>query len=72
MFAQSQGGGCWGDPYDRDPAAVREDVLDEYVSVEGARRDYGVVVEPATLELDEEATRALRDRLRRGETVAPN
>lgn len=71
VFAQSQGGGGWGDPYERDPAAVREDVLDEYVSIEGARRDYGVVVDPATLELDEDGTRALRERLRAGETVAP-
>jgi len=71
VFAQSQGGGGWGDPYERDPVAVREDVLDEYVSVEGARRDYGVVIDPATLELDEEATRALRERRRAGEPVAP-
>ena len=38
------GGGGWGDPLDRPPAKVLEDVLDEYVSVEGARRDYGVVL----------------------------
>ena len=31
------GGGGWGDPLDRDPQAVLDDVLDEYVSVEGAR-----------------------------------
>ena len=30
------GGGGWGDPLDRDPQAVLDDVLDEYVSVEGA------------------------------------
>ncbi len=29
------GGGGWGDPLDRDPQAVLDDVLDEYVSVEG-------------------------------------
>ena len=38
------GGGGWGDPLDRPAAAVLDDVLDEYVSVEGARRDYGVVL----------------------------
>ena len=38
------GGGGWGDPLDRDPQAVLDDVLDEYVSVEGATRDYGVVL----------------------------
>ena len=54
------GGGGWGDPYDRDPQAVLDDVIDEYVSVEGARRDYGVVLtgslEDLTLEVDDGAT----------------
>lgn len=54
------GGGGWGDPLLRDPQAVLDDVWDEYVSVEGARRDYGVVItgslEDMTLALDVEAT----------------
>ena len=58
------GGGGWGDPLDRDPQAVLDDVLDEYVSVEGAERDYGVVLtgslDELTLAVDEEATAALR------------
>jgi N-methylhydantoinase B len=58
------GGGGWGDPLERPPARVLDDVLDEYVSVEGARRDYGVVLtgalEDLTLAVDEEATRRLR------------
>jgi hypothetical protein len=29
-------GGGWGDPLDRDPAALLEDVWDEIVSIEGA------------------------------------
>jgi N-methylhydantoinase B len=57
------GGGGWGDPLARDPAAVREDVLDELVSLEAARRDYGVVLDPATLEVDAAATAALRAEL---------
>jgi N-methylhydantoinase B len=43
---------------------VREDVLDEYVSVDGARKSYGVVlrgsVEAFDLEVDLEATEQLR------------
>jgi N-methylhydantoinase B len=60
------GGGGWGDPLDRDPQAVLDDVIDEYVSVEGARRDYGVVIlgdpisDPEGLAIDLEATAALR------------
>lgn len=45
-FTQYPGGGGWGDPLERDPRLVREDVLDEYLSIEGARRDYGVVLDP--------------------------
>ena len=61
------GGGGWGDALQRDATAVLEDVWDEYVSVEGARRDYGVVVtgsvEAMDLKLDEVATAALRAEL---------
>jgi len=38
------GGGGYGDPLARDPERVRQDVEDDYVSVERARKDYGVVV----------------------------
>ena len=38
------GGGGWGSPFDRDPEAVAEDVLDEKISVAAARELYGVVV----------------------------
>ena len=62
------GGGGWGDPLERPAAAVLDDVLDEYVSVEGARRDYGVVLtgslEELTLEVDVAATEARRAEMR--------
>ncbi len=58
------GGGGWGDPLDRDPQAVLDDVLDEYVSVEGALRDYAVVLngslEDLTLSIDAGATASAR------------
>lgn len=58
-------GGCSvGDPLDRDIEAVREDVRDELVSVESARNDYGVVIDPVTFEVDMEATDKLRKSLR--------
>jgi N-methylhydantoinase B len=56
----SAGGGGYGDPLERDPEAVLRDVRFGYVSPAGARREYGVVVDPETLTLDLEATRALR------------
>ncbi|WP_254861576.1 hydantoinase B/oxoprolinase family protein [Halovivax gelatinilyticus] len=57
---RSGGGGGYGDPFDRDPEAVREDVADGYVSREGAREDYGVVIDGGG-EVDREATRSVRD-----------
>jgi N-methylhydantoinase B len=65
------GGGGWGSAFDRDPQAVLDDVWDEYVSIEGARHDYGVVIEGSleamTLALDEEATTLLRKEIAEGE-----
>jgi 5-oxoprolinase (ATP-hydrolysing)/N-methylhydantoinase B len=39
---RAPGGAGFGDPAKRDPASVREDVLDGYVTVEAARAHYGV------------------------------
>lgn len=62
--AIDQGGGGYGDPFERDPARVLRDVEERFVSLEGARRDYGVVltgsIEDDSLQVDEAATRALR------------
>jgi N-methylhydantoinase B len=38
------GGGGYGDPFERDPQRVLDDVVNGYVSLEAAERDYGVVV----------------------------
>ncbi len=54
------GGGGIGDPLERDVQAVKMDVLNEFVSIEGAREEYGVVIDPETLEIDEEETARLR------------
>src|SRR4029077_780706 len=37
-------GGGYGNPLERDPAKVADDVLDGVISIESALRDYGVVV----------------------------
>ena len=56
----SAGGGGYGDPFLRDPQAVADDVLNEYVSIERARTDYGVVIDPATLSVNLEETDKIR------------
>ncbi len=69
VIAYQHGGGAgFGPALDRDPEAVKEDVLDEYVSVDGARARYGVVLtgtlENYDLAVDEAATDALRSKMR--------
>jgi len=41
---ETGGGGGYGHPFDRPPGEVLEDVLGGFVSVEAARRDYGVII----------------------------
>jgi N-methylhydantoinase B len=41
---RTTGGGGWGDPFERDPELVRQDVVRGLVSEEAAEREYGVVV----------------------------
>jgi N-methylhydantoinase B len=55
------GGGGLGDPLERDPVAVREDIADGLVSVEEAGQRYGVVITQ-----NHEIDRAATDRRRRG------
>ena len=67
----TNGGGGWGNPLERDPERVKRDVRDEYVSIEGARTLYGVVIkgdpvhDPEGLEIDLDATRQLREEMSR-------
>jgi N-methylhydantoinase B len=56
------GGGGYGDPLQREPEQVLEDVLNGYVSLEAARRDYGVAIDAERLTLDVETTASLRAR----------
>jgi len=64
LTVEGSGAGGMGDPFLRDPEAVRDDVLRGYVSVEAARDDYGVVLVDGGdgLVVDVAATRALRTR----------
>jgi len=53
-------GGGYGNPLERNPELVLGDVLDGYVTLEGAREDYGIVIDTATMSLDIAATERLR------------
>jgi len=64
------GGAGYGSSLDREPGRVLEDVLDGFVSREGAERDYAVVLDDG-LHVDEAATEALRARRRAAEKAGP-
>ena len=54
------GAGGLGDPFERNPERVLADVQNEKVSLEGARRDYGVVIDPVSWKVDVQETARLR------------
>jgi len=58
------GAGGWGDPLERDPAAVLKDVRNELLSPARARQDYGVVVDIASWTVDAAATQRARAAIR--------
>jgi N-methylhydantoinase B len=45
LYHRTAGGGGWGDPLDREPEAVAQDVVDEKISQSAARENYGVVLD---------------------------
>ena len=55
-------GGGFGDPFAREPERVLDDVREGKVTVEAARRDYGVVLTPDQSAVDWTATDVLRQR----------
>jgi N-methylhydantoinase B len=60
-------GGGYGDPLERDPVLVRNDVENSIVSRDAARRIYGVVINNNGLQVEFEATRRLRAQMRKQE-----
>ena len=45
LVSEGPCGGGYGDPLQRDPNSVRDDVLDGYLTAESALADYGVVID---------------------------
>jgi N-methylhydantoinase B len=61
VFSQrAGGGGGYGDPHRRPAEKVATEVRDGLISIEAARRDYGVVVDRETMALDGAATALAR------------
>lgn len=64
---QTWGGGGLGDPLTRPAETVALEVRRKLVTVEGAKRAYGVVINPATLQVEEAATETLRADIEKAE-----
>ena len=63
IFRQSAGGGGgYGDPHERPQDLVLADVQDGLLSVDAAREDYGVAIDPVSMKIDAAATKLLRAR----------
>ncbi len=62
LHVTGSGGGGFGDPFAREPERVLDDVREGKVTVEAARRDYGVVLTPDQSAVDWTATDVLRQR----------
>jgi N-methylhydantoinase B len=64
LYIRNVGGGGYGDPLEREPAAVLADVALGAVSPAMAREIYGVVLTESADQVDEQATRARRQDIR--------
>ena len=67
------GGGGYGDPYLRPAQQVVREVRNGTLSLQKAQEDYGIVINPKTLNLDESQTERLRrkEKKREGKTPPP-
>jgi N-methylhydantoinase B len=66
-WSEAGGGGGYGNPLERPAAQVQLDVAEGYVSVGAARDVYGIVLDAATLQLDQAATARRRQELAVGQ-----
>jgi len=66
LVSKSSGGGGFGDRLERDPELVRKDAREGFISVEGAREVYGVVLDAESehYTVDYEATKKLRNSMK--------
>jgi len=63
-YQEAGGGGGYADPFERDPQLVLKDAKNEKISLESARKYYGVAIDAKTWTVDENETAALRSKRR--------
>ena len=60
LRVEMAGGGGYGNPFERDPGAILDDVRQEKITIAHAEAAYGVVINPVDLEVDGPATARCR------------
>ena len=68
---RTAGGGGWGDPLEREPGQVRNDVARRLLSANAARENYGVVLQGDEFTVDLQATQDLREGTKRNRRPLP-
>ncbi|MEW6623988.1 MAG: hydantoinase B/oxoprolinase family protein [Bacillota bacterium] len=61
IIYQTPGAGGLGLPFKRDPEKVLMDVLNGFITIDRALKEYGVVIKQSVMEIDWEATNKLRE-----------
>ena len=64
LIAEVPGGGGWGNPLERCPSLVMEDIVAEKISVSRSKAIYGVVIDTKKMKVNTEETEKLRRQLR--------
>ena len=65
FYHMTAAGGGWGDPLERDPEHILRDLRNGRMTLDYVEREYGVIYDPETMEVDWTATKAARERIRR-------
>ena len=68
---RTAGGGGWGDPLERDPNRVRNDVARKLMTSDVAKEDYGVILTVDDFLLEHRATEEYRETIRRNRKALP-
>jgi N-methylhydantoinase B len=69
IITESGGGGGVGNPLERDIEKVKEDALNEYISIKTAEEIYGVIIDPKTFQVDYKLTDELRKKKQRSKKL---
>jgi N-methylhydantoinase B len=65
VIMDAAGGGGYGNPLERDLELIENDVIDGYVGMETAKKEYGAVMNPETMKVDVDASEKLRASLKK-------